>query len=582
MEKKSESGQLRQPIITIAGHVDHGKTSILDCFRGSSFQAEEAGGITQKISFTNFSAAQIKSACSLIEKNKVKLDIPGFLFIDTPGHAAFTNLRKRGGSLADLAVLVVSIKEGIKPQTAEVLQILKANKTPFLIALNKIDAISGWKHSGDLKDSIESQAANVKQEFDELFLTFQGSLKEHGFYSDLFYEVDDFTKKIVIVPCSAKTKEGIPELLFVLCGLCQKFLKERLELSKEAKGVILEIKKEKSIEYAEVILYDGKLDEGDELVIASFSEPIVSKVRAVQELQTLTKKYVSKKYVLAAAGVRMQLTNKEGILPGMPFQEVKTKAELEKTKLQLKREISSELHMDKQGIIAKADSLGSLEALLLLLRQGNVQVLKAGIGSISKSDITSAKANLEIAPLDAVIIGFNVEKEEGVESNGIKVLTNDVIYKLIEELQLWRRERQEKIEKEKLLGLATICKLEILHKYVFRNSNPTIFGIRVLAGKAKIGIPLIDENGEEVARIKSLQLDKAGVSEAKEGQELALALPGIAFDRRLKDVKHLYADISERQFKAFRQNKDLLTGNELKVLQEIADIKSRKKSPGRS
>src|SRR3989338_10254138 len=190
--------QLRSPIVTVCGHVDHGKSSILDCFRGTSFQEAEAGGITQKISFTKYPLEQIIHTCPLIQKNGISLEIPGFLFIDTPGHAAFTNLRKRGGLLADLAIVVVSIKDGIKPQTVEVLQILKANKTPFLIALNKIDSISGWKRHDSLKESIESQALHSKQEFDEALLTFQGSLSEHGFDSDLYFDVLDFTKKIAI------------------------------------------------------------------------------------------------------------------------------------------------------------------------------------------------------------------------------------------------------------------------------------------------------------------------------------------------------------------------------------------------
>src|SRR3989304_2096794 len=154
--------KIRQPIVTVCGHVDHGKTSILDALRGSSVQSGEAGGITQKISFTLFPSEQLKKACPLIEKQGINLDFPGFLFIDTPGHAAFTNLRKRGGSLADLAVLVIDINEGIKPQTSEVIQILKANKVPFVIALNKIDSISGWQKHDNLKESIESQAINAR------------------------------------------------------------------------------------------------------------------------------------------------------------------------------------------------------------------------------------------------------------------------------------------------------------------------------------------------------------------------------------------------------------------------------------
>ncbi len=574
MKNQTSENQLRSPIVTICGHVDHGKTSILDCFRESSLQQGEAGGITQKISFTKYPVEQIKRICPLIEKQGVKLDIPGFMFIDTPGHAAFTNLRKRGGSLADLAIVAVSIKEGIKPQTAEVLQILKAHKTPFLIALNKIDSISGWqKGEQGVKQAIDQQAIHVRQEFDEALLTFQSSLREHGFDSDLFFDVTDFTKKVALVPCSARTKEGISELLFVLCGLCQKFLRERLTVSSEANGVILELKKERGIEWAEAILYDGSLKEGSEIIIASFGEPVITKIRVLGEIQPLSAKYTSVKKAYAATGVRMQLTEKEGILPGMPFQELNSAA-LETKRAQFKKEIASVLQLDKQGIIIKADSLGSLEALITLLKQEHIQIIKAGIGPISKTDIISAQANLIIDPLNAVILGFNVSSDEDLSVPAtIKVLANPVVYKLIEDLTLWRRKRQEAIVREKMLGLATICKLEILPQYVFRNSNPAIFGVRVTVGKVKLGIPLIDTKGASIAHVKSLQHDKSSVNEAKEGQEIALALPGVTFDRQLKETRVLYADLSEVQFKQFKKNKELLSARELQVLEEIAQIK---------
>lgn len=566
---------IRQPIVTVCGHVDHGKTSILDCFRGSAVQESEAGGITQKISFTKYPKEQILKTCPLIDKSGIKLDIPGFLFIDTPGHAAFTNLRKRGGSLADLAILVVNIKEGIKPQTAEVLQILKAHKTPFVVALNKLDSISGWQKRESVKESIDSQAIHVRQEFDEALLTFQSSLYEHGFDSDLFYEIKDFTKKIALVPCSARTGEGISELLFVLCGLSQRFLKERLKLSETSKGVILEVKQSKGQKWVEAILYDGVLDEGDELVIASFGEPISAKVRALGEIVPLSNKYKPVKSVVAATGVKMQLTDTENILAGVPFQE--TKGDVESIKSAFKKDMAKTIEVDKQGIIVKADSLGSLEALLTLLRQERIQILKAGIGPVGKSELVSAQANLEINPLDAVIVGFNVGMEEGADiPANVKVLREDVVYKLIEDLAEWRKKREDEIRKERMMGLVTICKLEILHNHVFRNSNPAIFGVRVLAGKVKVGIPLIDENGNEIARVKSLQLEKSAVNESVEGNELALALPGIQFDRVLGERKYLYADVNEKQFKTFKKNKDLLTSEEAKVLQELQDIKTRK------
>jgi len=431
----SEKAKIRQPIVTVCGHVDHGKTSILDSFRGSSVQEGEAGGITQKISFTKYPFERIKAACPLLEKSGVKLEIPGFLFIDTPGHAAFTNLRKRGGALADLAVLVISIKEGIKPQTIEVLQILKANKVPFVIALNKVDMISGWKMYDSLRESIENQVVNVKNEFEEALMVFQGSLREQGFDSDLFYNITDFTKNIAIVPTSARTGEGISELLFVLCGLSQRFLKEKLKLAEDAKGVILEVKKEKGMDSIEAILYDGELKEGDEIAVANFSNVLVTKVRAIEEILPLSFKYKSVKSATAATGIRMQLKNKEGIVSGMPFQKISDN--LEKIKSEFKKEVSGIIGVDKQGIIIKAESLGSLEALIFLLKQANIQIIKADIGQIGKSDLVSAKANLEINPLDAIILGFNVGLEEDLEAGNVKILMNTVIFKLIEDLEKW-------------------------------------------------------------------------------------------------------------------------------------------------
>lgn len=576
MKSKDDFGRLRQPIVTIAGHVDHGKTSILDCFRDSCVQEGEAGGITQRISFTKFPLNQIKKSCPLIEKQGVNLEIPGFLLIDTPGHAAFTNLRKRGGSLADLAILVVGVKDGIKPQTAEVIEILKNNKTPFLIALNKVDAISGWKNEGkSLRETIESQSLNVSQEFQEALLTFQGALSEHGFESELYYDVQDFTKKIAIVPCSAKTRQGISELLLVLCGLSQGFLKDSLKISETARGVALEVKKEKGMEFVEAILYDGALREGKEIAIAGFDDAIVSKVRAIQEVEPLCLKYKSTKKAIAATGVRLQLTNKEGILPGMPFQEIKEN--FEEIKKQFDKEISKAIDLDREGVIVKADSLGSLEALITLLKQTNVKIVKAGIGEIGKTDIISAKANLEMNPLNAAVIGFNVGVKEDVETGKVKVFSGDVVYKLIEDLEEWRKVKQEEIEREKILSLSPIFKAEVLHNYVFRNSNPAIFGVKILSGRLKKGTEVFDENGEKIARVKAIQLEKESLDEAREGQEVAVSLPGTNFERKLKDSNFIYSELGEKQFRNLKENKSLLSQSELKTLQEIAEIKRRKK-----
>ncbi len=578
--------QIRQPIVTVVGHVDHGKTSILDCLRDSCVQEGEKGGITQKISFTSYPIDKMKNACPLIEKSGINLNIPGFLLIDTPGHAAFTNLRKRGGSLADLAVLVIDVNEGIKPQTAEVIQILKHNKTPFLIALNKIDNVSGWRKdasgTGAIKDSVEAQAMNVKMTFDERYMTLIGALNAHGFDADLYYNINDFTKKIALVPCSARTKEGIPELIMMLCGLSQKYLGERLELHEEARGVLLEVKKEKSGSYIDAILHDGVLHKEDEIAVASFSgEPIISKIRVLEEIQPLCSKFKPVDKVQASTGIRLQLIAKEELQSGMPF--VLYKGNKEDIKENFKSQISENIKTEKQGIIAKADSLGSLEALLVLLKEARVPIVKAGIGNINKSDIISAKANLDINELDAVIVGFNVKVDEEADELRkaqqlkIKIFTDEVVYKLIEDLGLWREEKRKDIEKKKLMALSTICKLEILHDYVFRNSNPAIFGARVVGGKLKSGLNFIDENNEKIGRIKNVQHEKKSVNEAVEGQEVAISIPGVNFERVLKESNFLYADIGEKQFRAFKKNKDLLSESEKKVLREISEIKRAKK-----
>ena len=572
---------IRQPIVTVVGHVDHGKTSILDQFRQSCIQEGEAGGITQKISFTLYPLEKLESACPLIKKSQIKLSFPGFLFIDTPGHAAFTNLRKRGGSLADLAVLVIDINEGIKPQTAEVIQILKHNKTPFIIALNKIDNISGWRKQDDgLKKSIEMQAQNIKQVFDEKYMTLMGALNSYDLDSDLYYNIKDFTKKIALVPCSAKTGEGIQELIMMLCGLSEKYLENKLGLEKDSsgKGVVLEVKEEKSCTYIESILYDGELSKDDSIAVASFEgDPVVTKIRVLEEIEPLCSSFKPKEKVTASTGLRLQLCAKIDALPGMPFEIYKNNEKELKEKF--KKEISENIKTSKQGIIAKADSLGSLEALLLMLKENNINVVRAGIGKINKTDIISAKANLEINELDAIVVGFNVNVDDEAKEMqaNIKVLSEEVIYKLIEDLIEFRIEKQKEIERKRMMQLATVCKLKILHEYVFRNTAPAIFGVKVEAGKIIKGLTLIDGKGEKVGRIKNIQSNNKGVDEATENMEVAISIPGSNFERKIKNKDFIFSELGESQFRNFKKNKDLLSANEKKALQEIAEIKRQKK-----
>ncbi len=569
--------KIRQPIVTVAGHVDHGKTSILDQIRGTIVQEGEAGGITQKISFTTLPQKNIQQrAGPVLEKFKIPLEIPGLLFIDTPGHAAFTNLRKRGGSLADIAILVIDINDGIKPQTAEVLQILKANKTPFIIALNKTDNISGWKTSESLLslESIENQAINVKQNFDEKFYTIIGALHSHGVNAEMYSKIDDFTKAVAIVPCSARTGEGINEILAMITALSQKFLKGKIEIKELGRGVALEIKKDKTTNYLECILYDGKLTNKDEIAIASFGNPIITKIRNIQEIQPLNKGFKIESEVEAATGIRLQITSKEEILPGMPFQVITKENTLEKISKEFAEEISEEIQTNEFGVVVKADSLGSLEALLVLLGQKQIPVIKAGIGPISKKDVYLTNT---LPEEDKIILGFNVDLADEAkvdELKNIKVLTNPVVYKIIEDLEEWKAQKVKDIERKKLDELPTISKITVLD-FVFRNSSPAVFGVEVNGGILKNKERFINKDDEKIGQIKEIQHEKNNVQEATKGKEVAISVPGLNFERQLKVGESLYTNLSETQFRKFKEHKDLLSSEEKSILQEIATVKRR-------
>ena len=260
----------------------------------------------------------------------------------------------------------------------------------------------------------------------------------------------------------------------------------------------------------------------------------------------------------------------------MPFEIYKNN--LKELKEKFKKEISENIKTDKQGIITKADSLGSLEALLILLKQANIPVVKAGIGPINKTDIISAKANLEINEIDSVVIGFNTiadddAKELAKKEGNLKIITDEVVYKLIEELILFRKQKSQEIEKRRLMELATICKLKILHQYVFRNSNPAVFGVKIEAGKLKPNLALINQAGEKIGRVKNIQSENKSVEQAEQEMEVAISVPGLNFERVLGDQEFLYSDIGNSHFKKFKENKDLLTDAEKKTLMELKEIK---------
>lgn len=583
---------IRSPIVSVLGHVDHGKSSILDAIRESNIVDKEAGAITQAIGASIVPLEVIKKKCGLlVDQVKLQFNIPGLLFIDTPGHAAFTSLRKRGGALADIAILVVDMNEGFKPQTIEAIDILRTSKTPFVIAANKLDLVPGYENKDScLSVDLKQQAPGTLEMLDERLYKIIGQLYDRfQMNAERFDRVDDYTKQVAIVPCSAKTRIGLAELLMVLTGLAQRFLEQGLmvDMGGIAKGTILEVKDVEGLGKAvDVIVYDGALNVNDTIVIGGVLEPIVTKVRALlqpaplQEMRDKKSKFINIKKAIAATGVRISAHGLEEAVAGMPLLScADDKESIDEAKEKVQSEVEEVLlDTGTKGIIIKADSLGSLEAVVKLFGEKGLKIRKASLGAISKKDVSDAESNYEDDPLLSVIIGFNVSLGKGVEPpRKVKVITGDIIYKLLDDYTLWTEEKKKALEAEQLEDLVRPCKLEILATCIFRQNNPAIVGVHVLVGVVKAGTPLM-KAGRTLTTVKSIQSEGENVHRVEQGKEVAVSLPDVTCGRQIDGNDILYSAIPEEDFRKLKKLKKYLTEMEIQVMKDIAEI-MRKDNP---
>lgn len=578
---------LRTPIVCVMGHVDHGKTSLLDKIRGTAIAEREAGLITQHIGATEVPLEVIKHVCEAIFKGETKL--PGLLFIDTPGHRAFTTLRARGGALADLAVLVIDVNEGFQPQTIEVVEILKRFKTPFVVAANKIDTIHGWNSAPGEPFilSYPQQAEHVRNALDEKIYAIIGKLYEMGFSSDRYDRIRDFQRNIGVVPTSAKTGEGIADLLMVLMGLAQKFLEKDLRYRATGAGVgtILEVKEEVGLGTTlDVILYDGEFKVGDTIVVGSLEEPIVTKIRALLKPRPLSEIHAEEKFkhvkkVTAASGVKIAAPDLDGALAGSEIRVVENN--VNEVVAQIKSQIDAvRVETDSKGILIKADTIGSLEALMNEFKKENIPIRRSDIGDISRRDIMEVKTIKH--PFFSVIVGFNVDilpdaKEE--LGSKIKVFINDVIYRLIEDYQEWMKEQKQLMEKKRYETIIMPGSFRILPDCIFRQSKPAVVGVRVVGGIIKTGLDVIREDGVVVGKIKGIQQHNENLSEAAAGQEVAVAIEGGVVGRNIKEEDILYIDMPEKHARIVEQELfESMKIEDKETLMQFLEIK-RKDNP---
>ena len=586
---------IRQPIVCVLGHIDTGKTLLLDKIRKSSVQAREAGGITQHIGASFFPIETLKKLCGPILKElRRRVSIPGLLVIDTPGHEAFANLRKRGGAVADIAILVIDVLRGFEEQTYESINILKAKKTPFLIAANKIDRVPGWISRPDesFLKSYKRQDSYVRQDLDEHLYTIMGTLSNIRFQADRFDKISDFTRTTAIVPVSAKTGEGIPELLAVLVGLTQQYLRARLKVTKgPAKGTVLEVKEEPGLGTTlNAIIYDGTLKKGDMLVIGGKEKPIATKVRAVlipkplDEIRDPRDKFSSVDMVSAAAGIKIAAPNLEDVLAGAPLYVVPSEARLKEYAKLVSEELRKlRIAIDIDGVVLKTDTLGSLEAIAESLKQNNVPIRLADVGDVSKRDVTEAVVVRENEPLYGAILAFNVKTLPDAETEAIDrsipIFKNNIIYHLIDDYLRWMKSTQEERVQKELDRLVRPGKIKILPGHVFRKAKPAIVGIEVLAGQIKPKYALIGEDGSSIGEIKQIQDRGQAISGAETGMQVAVSLDKPVVGRHINEGDILRVKVPEAHAKTLLTKfQDNLSPDELETLNELVNI-MRRRSP---
>ena len=585
--------RIRQPIVAVLGHVDSGKTSILDKIRGTGVQGREAGGITQHIGASFLPDDTIKKICgSLYEKlGKTETKVPGILVIDTPGHEVFTNLRARGGSAADIAILVVDTNRGFQPQTNESLKILESRKVPFVVALNKVDMISGWQKSDIpyISEAIKNQATYVQTTIDEQIYNVVGALSILGYQSEAFYRVQDFKKEISIVPVSARSGVGIPELLAVLVGLTQQFLQKKLDQEeKSTRGIVLEVNDEVGLgPTANMILIDGNLTKDDNIVVAKRDSVIITKPKAMllpkalDEMRDPRDKFKPIDEVTAAAGIKIASPDLDGVLPGSSVYAASDIKKAEDLKRSLESEMKSVfIDTETTGLIIKCDTIGSLEAITEMLRRKQIPISKADIGPVTRRDVMEAKAIKEKDRHLGVILAFNVkifpDAQTVSDESHIQIFEEKVIYSLIDNYSLWVDEDSADLENSIFNEFTPLCKFTFLKGYAFRNSSPAVFGIRVDVGKLRQKISFMNKSGKKIGTIHSLENEGKTVNVVKTNEEVACSVQNITIGRQIFEEDVFYTlptpDEAKNLLKKYSHRLD---SEELKVLNEIVEIQRK-------
>ncbi|XP_027366313.1 eukaryotic translation initiation factor 5B isoform X2 [Abrus precatorius] len=595
---KPNDENLRSPICCIMGHVDTGKTKLLDCIRGTNVQEGEAGGITQQIGATYFPAENIRERTKEL-KADAKLKVPGLLVIDTPGHESFTNLRSRGSGLCDIAILVVDIMHGLEQQTIESLNLLKMRNTEFIVALNKVDRLYGWKTSRNspIVKAMKQQSKDVQNEFNMRLTQIITQFKEQGLNTELYYKNKEMGETFSIVPTSAISGEGIPDLLLLLVQWTQKTMAEKLTYSEEVQCTVLEVKVvEGHGTTIDVVLVNGVLHEGDQIVVCGMQGPIVTSIRALltpHPMKELRVKgtYLHHKEIKAAMGIKITAQGLEHAIAGTGLYVVKAEDDLEDVKeaaMEDMRSVMSRIDRTGEGVCVQASTLGSLEALLEFLKTPEVSIPVSGIsiGPVHKKDVMKASVMLEKKREYAAILAFDVkvtqEARELADELGVKIFIADIIYHLFDQFKAYIDNIKEEKKREAADEAVFPCVLKILPNCIFNKKDPIVLGVDILEGTLKIGTPICIPSREfiDIGRIASIENNHKPVDYAKKGQKVAIKIVGSnpeeqqkMYGRHFEIDDELVSHISRRSIDILKTNyRDDLTMDEWRLVVKLKNL----------
>lgn len=650
---KSGPHKLRSPISVIMGHVDTGKTSLLDKIRQTNVQEGEAGGITQQIGATQFpketlayhtrtlqkkyqkehysnihiprSATDIHYIHCPKEKDSeetVNIDedfefpIPGLLMIDTPGHESFTNLRSRGSSLCDVAILVVDLMHGLEPQTIESLNLLVKKKTPFIIALNKVDRCYGWKKMPDapIRIALAAQDENTRFEFEDRLSQITLQLNELGHNVSLYWKNSSPSDTISMIPTSAHSGEGVADLIYMLMKnltvqedskKLQDYRLQNYPVLKKLhyvdfpQATVLEVKVIEGFGHTmDIVLVNGTLKEGDTIILSTLDGPITTTVRSLltpppnREMRIAKNDFVHHPSISGAVGVKIVAHDLVKVLAGTSVlvaykkgdqkfdepnaQELDIDDDLDFLREESEKELKSILKLnsgmqtDMKGVTVHASTLGALEALLQFLREEckpPIPVSHAQIGPIHKKDIMKTSImNDKKLPEFATILAFDVpidqEVEDFAQESGVKIFKADIIYHLFDQFTAYMKNIRETKKNELKSVVVFPCVLKILPNYIFNKKDPIVIGVEVLEGTLKLDTPIcihsLSEGTVDIGRVVSMEMNHKETTSAKKSMQVSIRIvnesnPNITYGRHFDHNNSLYSKISRASIDACKE-----------------------------